>query len=404
MLIALAWKNIWRNKKRSLIILTAITLGLWAGIFSVAVSIGTWDTTVNSAIDRSLSHIQIHTKQFKDEGLISFYIPEGKIIENEIATLSEVKEVSARVLIEGMASSPTSASGVSIVGIEPDKEKEVTTIANYLIEGKYFNGIKRNPALIGKKLADKLGLKLKSKIVLSFQGVDTTLTYAAFRIAGIYKTESSQFDGTNIFVRDTDLYKIMQCKPIVSEIAIRLNNSADLDTVDTFLKSKYSGLVVETWKELAPELEMTYEMVILQVEIFLGIILLALLFGITNTMLMSVMDRVREFGVLMAVGMKRIRVFLLILIETIILSLFGGLLGMLFGSFTIWYFADKGIDLSLFAEGMNQWGMPTILYPIIPPYMYFVLVVMIIATAIIAAIYPSVKTIKLNPSDAIRTF
>lgn len=404
MLIALAWKNIWRNKKRSLIILTAIALGLWAGLFSVAVSFGSWETTVNAAIDRNLSHIQIHTKEFKDEGLISFYIPDGNQIVDEITGLNEIKAVSPRVLIEGMASSPTSASGVRIVGIDPEKEKSVTTIADYIVDGSYFEGVKRNPILIGKKLADKLGFKVRSKIVLSFQGVDTTLTYAAFRVAGIYKTESTMFDQLNVFVKESDLYSILDSDPIISEIAIRLNSSEQLDSTDALLKEKYSGLMIETWKELAPELSMTYEMLILELEIFLAIILSALLFGITNTMLMSVMDRVREFGVLMAVGMKRIRVFTLILFETIILSLFGGIIGILLGVLTIWYFADKGINLSAFAEGMNAWGMPTILYPVLPIYFYFVIVVMIIITAIIAAIYPSIKTIKLMPAKAIRTY
>jgi ABC-type lipoprotein release transport system permease subunit len=404
MLLALAWKNIWRNKKRSLIILVAITLGLWAGLFSVAIMIGSWDTTVNSTIDRNLSHIQIHTEEFKDESLISFFIPRGNKIAEEIIGLKEVNDVSARVLIEGMVSSPSSSRGVNIIGIDPDREKNVTTIANYMVDGEYFSGIKRNPILVGKKLADKLGLRLHSKIVLSFQSVDTTLTYAAFRIVGIFKTESSPFDESHIFVRKSDLYKIMNSQPIINEIAIRLNSSESLDTTYALLRENYSSLFVESWKDLAPELEMTYEFLIVEMEIFLAIILAALLFGITNTMLMSVLDRVREFGVLIAVGMKRIRVFSLIMIETIILSLFGGFIGMAFGTLTIWYFSDKGIDLSLFSEGLNAWGMPTILYPILPLYFYGVLTTMIIITGILAAIYPSIKTIKLHPADAIRTY
>ena len=161
---------------------------------------------------------------------------------------------------------------------------------------------------------------------------------------------------------------------------------------------------VETWKKLAPELDMTYEFLIIEMQIFLGIILAALLFGITNTMLMSVLDRVREFGMLMAVGMKRMRVFFLIMIETVILSLFGGIIGMVLGTFTIWYFADKGIDLSLFSEGLAAYGMPTVLYPILPFYFYGVLTTMIIITGILAAVYPSIKTIKLRPANAIRTY
>jgi len=404
MLLTLAWKNIWRNKKRSLIILTAIALGLWAGLFSVAISIGVWEATINSTIDRNLSHIQIHTKEFKDEKLISNYIPDGNTIADDIRKDKRIKEVSGRVLIEGMASSPTSSSGVNIIGINPENEKEVTSISSYIEEGKFFETEKRNPALIGKKLADKLGLKLGSKIVLTFQNIDTTLNYAAFRITGIFKTESTNFDQSHLFVKNTDLYKTMESEPIISEIAIRLNSSDDLDFVYSKLQLDYSSLKVETWKQLAPELEFTYEMLILELEIFLGIILAALLFGITNTMLMSVMDRIREFGVLMAVGMKRVRVFFLILIETFVLSIFGGIVGMLLGGITIWYLSDKGIDLSIFAEGLNAYGMPTQMYPVLPLYFYFVLILMIIITAIIAAIYPSIKTIKLMPAKAIRTY
>ena len=404
MLFTLAWKNIWRNKKRSLVILTAITLGLWAGLFSVAVMIGSWDTTVNSTVDRYLSHIQIHTKEFKDENLISFYIPHGNEISDEIKKLKEVKDVSARVIIEGMASSPTSSRGVSIIGVDPISEKSVTTIADKIVDGDYFNGIKKNPVMIGERLAEKLGLKLRSKLVLSFQGIDTTLTYAAFRVVGIYKTESSQFDEANVYVRKIDLYSVMNSKPIVNEIAIRLNKLANLDTTLVMLKKSFAPLVVESWKDLAPELSMMYEYLIVELEIFLAIIMAAFLFGITNTMLMSVLDRVREFGVLLAVGMKRMRVFLLIMIETVILSLIGGIIGMAMGSLTIWYFSDKGIDLTLFSEGLSAWGMPTILYPILPTYFYGILTTMIIATAIFAAIYPSVKTIKLRPADAIRTY
>jgi ABC-type lipoprotein release transport system permease subunit len=404
MLLVLAWKNIWRNKKRSLIILTAIALGLWAGLFSVSISMGVWEATVNATIDRNLSHIQIHTKEFKDEKLISNYIPDGNLVVEEIRKDGRIKEVSGRVLIEGMASSPTSSGGVNIIGVNPERESEVTTISTYIKEGNFFESKRRNPIVVGQKLADKLGLKLGSKIVLTFQNVDTTLTYAAFRIVGIFKTESSVFDQLHLFVNKSDLYPIMESEPIISEIAIRLNLSEDLDSVYSKLIQSNPALMVETWKQLAPELEFTYEMLILELEIFLGIILAALLFGITNTMLMSVMDRVREFGVLMAVGMKRIRVFFLILIETFILSVFGGMIGIALGALTTWYFSDKGIDLSIFAEGLNAWGMPTQMYPMLPLYFYFVLVVMIIVTAIIAAIYPSIKTIKLRPAEAIRTY
>ena len=404
MLFLLAWKNVWRNKKRSLIILIAIALGLGCGLFASGVMYGMWDSTVNSAIDRDLSHIQIHSEKFKKENLIENYIPDGFKLKSEIEKINGVKAVSERTIIDGMAASATSSTGVEIKGIIPSEEQKVTSVSQNIKEGKYFEGVNRNPIVIGKELAKKLDLKLHSKIVLSFQGLDGNIVYAAFRIAGIFETESSMFDNSNVFVRQSDLFKLMGNEPVVHEIAVRLTTVQVLDEAAGELKTKFPDLSVETWQQLAPELNLSYETLTLELNIFLGIILFALLFGITNTMLMSVMERIRELGVLMAVGMKRIRVFTLILIETVFLSITGGIVGMILGAASIWITAQKGINLSLFSQGLSSYGISSHLFPGLPIEFYPLLFVMIIVTALISAVYPAVKAIKLNPASAIRTY
>ena len=404
MLFMLAWKNVWRNKKRSLIILIAIALGLGCGLFASGVMFGMWDSTVNSAIDRDLSHIQIHSKEFEKENLIKNYIHDGIGMGSRIKKIKGVKAVSERTIIEGMAASATSSSGVEIKGIIPDEEKNVTSVAANIKEGKYFEVAKRNPVVIGKELAKKLDLRLHSKIVLSFQGLDGDIVYAAFRIVGIFETESSVFDKTNVFVRQQDLTKLIGGKTIIHEVAVRLTSVQVMDPVVKELRSMYKDLSVETWKQLAPELDLMYGTLELELNIFLGIILFALLFGITNTMLMSVMERIRELGVLMAVGMKRIRVFILIIIETIFLSISGGIVGMILGAASIWLTAQKGINLSLFSQGLSSYGISSHLFPSLPTDFYSTLFVMIIVTAIISAIYPAFKAIKLNPASAIRAY
>ena len=138
--------------------------------------------------------------------------------------------------------------------------------------------------------------------------------------------------------------------------------------------------------------------------VFLGIILTALLFGITNTMLMSVLDRVREFGMLMAIGMKRRQVFVMVMTETVFLSLSGGAAGMALGAGTIAYLKRAGIDLSLFSEGLSHFGFASVLVPTIPLTTFPVLTIMIVATALLAAIYPAFKVIQLRPASAIRTY
>ncbi len=404
MLFLLAWKNVWRNKKRSLIILIAIALGLGCGLFASGVMYGMWDSTVNAAIDRDLSHIQIHSEAFKKEKLIENYIPNGTELKSEIKKINGVKAVSERTIIDGMGASPTSSTGIVIKGIIPDEEKKVTSVSSHIKEGKYFEGVSRNPIVIGKELAKKLDLKLHSKIVLSFQGLDGNIVYAAFRVAGIFETESSMFDKSNVFVKQSDLFKLLNSQPVIHEIAVRLTSVQFMDQVSNKLKHEYKNLAVETWQQLAPELNLSYQTITLELDIFLGIILFALLFGITNTMLMSVMERIRELGVLMAVGMKRIRVFFLIIIETIFLSITGGLVGMLLGAAAIWYFAQTGISLALFSQGLSSYGISSQLIPGLPVEFYPILFVMIIITALLSAIYPAIKAIRLKPASAIRTY
>ena len=404
MLLSLAWKNVWRNKKRSFIILTAIALGLWSGLFAAAAMYGMWDSTVNSAIDRDLGHIQIHSKAFEKEKMVENFIPNGNHILSEVKKTPGVKSVSSRTIIEGMASSAATSWGVSINGINPGEEADVTNINKQLVGGNYFDNDKKNQIVISQKLADKLGIKLKSKMVLSFQALDGNLIYAAFRVTGIFKTESSIFDAVNVFVKQNDLFKVMGSKPIIHEITIRTESIQTLNGVLNNLKKKFSNLDVQSWETLAPELSLSFKSIELELNIFLGIILFALLFGITNTMLMSVMDRVRELGVLMAVGMKRIRLFILIIIETILLSITGGIAGIIFGTLTIIYFSSKGINLSLFAQGLSSYGIGSMLYPSLPFSTYPTLTLMIIFTAIFSAVYPAIKAIRLNPSEAIRTY
>jgi putative ABC transport system permease protein len=382
MLFILAWKNIWRNRKRSLIILAAMIFGLWGGLMAGAVMMGMGESIVNSAIDRDLAHIQIHHNAYPTEKEIANIIPNGLDIMAQLRNIEGVQAVSGRILIEGMAASPVSSFGVKIVGIIPDEAKQATRLPEEIIAGGYFD----------------------SKIVLSFQGLDEAIISVACRVVGIFKTESALFDEMNVFVLQDDLFRVLETTPIIHEIAIRTTSAQIMPQVAETLKAKYDTLLVQTWKEIAPEIAVTSVMMLYSSYIFVGIILLALLFSITNTMLMSVVDRIRELGMLIAVGMKKRYVFAMILLETIFLSISGGLGGMVIGWVSIRYFSLAGIDLSAFASGFEGFGASTMLYPFLPVAMYIILTIMIMATANIAALLPAWKAIHIQPSEAIRTY
>lgn len=404
MLLTLAWRNIWRNKRRSLIIITAIAVGLSCGLFASSVMFGMGESLVNSTIDRDLGHIQIHSLKFEDEKLISDTIPDVNSVIGSIESFKNIVGVTKRIVIEGMGSSAVTSTGLRIVGIIPESEQSVTSIHNQIVTGNYFSSTGKNQIVVGQKLAENLGLREKSKIVLSFQDLDGSIIYGAFRIAGIFKTESSVFDKSNVFIRQDDILSLINSKPFYHEIVIKVSSVNDVDSVYSSLNKKLPNLSVKSWKELAPELKLMDEMMGFQLNIFLGIILFALLFGITNTMLMSVMERIREFGILMAIGMKRKRIFLMIIIETLALSLIGALIGMIFASVLISYFGKIGINLSAFAEGLSAWSLSPVLQPVLPFIFYITITIMVIITAILSAIYPAIKAIKLIPAKAIRTF
>ena len=235
MMFILAWKNIWRNKKRSLIILAATAIGLAAGLFSVGLMTGMYDSMVDSAINRGLGNIQIHTEAYKKDQLISQFLPDIDSLVQTLQTHANVKAFTTHSVIEGMASSATVASGVSIIAIDPAKEQTVTAVSQSLIEGTYLD--KTNAIVVGKKLADKLKLKLRSRLVLSFAGLDGNIIYAAFRISGIYSTDASTFDGVNIFIRQQDLSALLGTEVPIHEIIIRTKNSLLLDQTKNELQA-----------------------------------------------------------------------------------------------------------------------------------------------------------------------
>ena len=404
MLIALAWKNIWRNKKRSLIVVIAITFGLWGGLFSGAVMMGMGESMIESAVNRDLGHIQVHKMNYSKDKLIKNYIPNSYNIVAKLNASPEVKAVSPRTLIYGMAASPASSFGVKIIGIDPEKAKQVTNIHQKLVDGDYFESDRKNQIIIGQKLAKRLNLKVRSKVILSFEGLEEDIKYLACRVSGIYKTESSQFDETHVYLRQPDMLRILEGEPVFHEIAILLISTDKIKSFNDNLKLEYSSLQIETWKEIAPDLDFLAVVMKNFTYLFVAIILFALLFGITNTMLMSVIDRIREFGVLIAIGMKKTKIFTMILFETVFLSLTGGILGIIIGGISISYFNSSGMDLSAFSASLESFGSSAMLYPFLPIAMYLVLTVMIIVAANFAALLPAWKATHLQPSEAIRTY
>lgn len=405
MLFIIAWKNIWRNKARSLIIMFAIVVGLFGGLFASAFMNGMVEQRIESAIANEAANIQIHHINFQLNKDLDDTIAHLSAIERTLDTTSDIAGWSSRLKITAMAGTAVAGTGVMILGIDPEKERKVTRIWSTIPDtsGKWFSDDRKNSMVIGQKLAEKLKIKLKSKIVLTFQAADQSMVSAAFRVTGIYHTGNTSFDERYVFVKYTDLRDLLGFSADrAHEIAIALKDDRNNDKVKSSLQKKFLGLSIMSWKELMPDLGLLSDFTTQMLYIIMVIILLALCFGIINTMLMAVMERTRELGMLMAVGMNKFKIFRMIMLETILLSLSGGITGMVISAIFIRIFAHIGVNLTAFSKGLESLGYSPRIYPSLDTSFYFGLTLLVIIAGIISSLIPARKALRLNPVEAIR--
>jgi len=404
MIWSISWRNVWRNKMRSLVVIIAVSIGLIAGVFSSFFMKGWIQQRLDDVINTEMAHIQIHKPKFKDNYELKYLIKNSAEKLSEINKIEGVVASTSRIIINSMVASAETGTGVKIVGTEPELEKKVSNIHEKIIEGKYFEGVSRNPVVVGEKLANKLNVSVRNKIIITVQDTNGHIISGAFRIAGIYRTVNTAFDGMTIFVRNSDISRLCSIEKSSShEIAILLKDNENLENITNQISGISPDLITENWKTLSPEMGYMDEIMGLYMYIVLIIILLALCFGIINTMLMVVLERVKELGMLMAVGMNKARVFCMIILESIFLSLTGGIVGIIFGYLISLYFSKVGLDLSIWAEGLSAMGFSSIIYPVIEFETLIITSILVIITGIISALYPAYKALKLNPAESIRT-
>ncbi len=402
-LLNIAWKNIWRNRFRSLIIMSATTLGIFAGLLIISFTKGMTEQRISNALNTEVSHLQIHRPQFIIQDDITLLIHSSDSIEKVLRGNEQITGYSSRILLNSIISSAETGTNAKVKGIDPEKEKQVTDLYKHITQGSYFVADRLNPVVIGEKLAAKLKVKLNSKIVLQIQDLQGNITPAAFRVSGIYKTENLAYDEVNVFVLKKDLRRLTGIDSTsVHEIAIFLKNYQQAKKVQADLKTQLPGLEILTWKELDALLSYMSDIMDQYLYFVMIVILLALIFGIVNTMMMSILERVKELGMLMAIGMSRQRIVRMILYETVLLTLTGAFFGILIGTLFVSYYHKHGIDLSLWSKGMGQYGFATTVYTSIQPSYIAEIVMLVIMTGFLAAIFPVWKAIRMKPVEALK--
>lgn len=401
MLTTLAWRNVWRNKLRSGIMIAAMILGLLGAILMVGFVQAMTENMIDNAIRFQTAHLQIHNSDFLTNEELSAWLPDAERFAESIRKLDGVEAVTVRQVVDGMLASAASTRGVRINGIDTIHETGVTDIAESIVDGVMLPDKGRNPILVSQRNAEKLNLRLGSKVVLTFTSIDGDVAGAAFRVSGLFKTPASSFDDANVFIRRTDLATFTGLNE-AHEIAIRIVDDRRLTSMQTTISSMVGDRgVVRNWGEVQPILAAMTGSMDISNAIVAGVFIAALGFGIINIMMMSVFERTREFGVLMAVGMTRGRVLLLIVTESILLGGVGSLLGLAAGRIMLAITDQFGLPFGAVAEGLGAYGVDSVLYPSVTSSFYLQIFGMVLLTSLLAGLYPARQILKKRPSEAL---
>jgi ABC-type lipoprotein release transport system permease subunit len=403
MLWRIAWRNVWRNRVRSLVIASAIALGLLGGVFSYAFMLGITNQAVRSALHTELGMVQVHHPDYPADRDLRFALENVEELVDEIRRIPQVTGAASRIVGTAMLSSAEGTAAVRIAGIDLAHDRDISDIADKLVEGTYLSADERIPILISRETADDLEVRLRSRVVASVVSPSGEIVYGAFRVVGIFETTNSLFDKANVIVAREDLAALTGFREgAASEVIIRVEPLDATLEVAALVAAARPELLVRTWRDLSPQLQLTADFTGVFGFGFLAIILTALGFGIVNTMLMVVMERTREIGMLMALGMARMRIFWMLLCETAFLSMVGGAVGLILSVVVVGYFQRVGVNMQAWAQGFKAIGYDPMIYPESSTGFYFVVAAMVLVTAFVAALYPARRALKLLPAEAIR--
>lgn len=401
----IAMRGLARNPRRAVLTMSATGFGLAAFVFLLSFVQGYLSQLVENSTGYITGDIQIQHERFRDDMAPEYALPARADLLDMIRSHAGVAAAAPRAQAQVLISSPVKSQIVALIGIEPPTESRVTFIDRTVREGDWLRTGADREVAIGRKLAADLGIRLGEKLVVMTQALDGSLASGAFRVAGIYETESPAFDGAFAFVTLPAAQSLLGLGSRVSTVALRLQDRGQADAIAAKLTGQIGmrAISAQSWTKLLPEVAQMIDYVRMNLRLIIGIVFAVVAIGVMNTLLMAVMERIREFGIMMALGTRPAAIVRVVVYEAIVLTVIGMVAGYLAGAAIVVYYASAGIDLSRYAAGITTIpGLTGLIYPelatasiIFPAATLFVL-------SLAATLYPAWKAARLNPVEAIR--
>lgn len=407
MFYRLAWRNIWRNPRRTLVVLAAIVIGIWSMIVLGALMRGMETGMVANGIRTLTGNIKIQHRDFRQDPVIDNSIRSIHLIEKAISPiLPEAAAWSPRIRLAAVAANARHTKGVTLVGIDPEKEKRVSFIGEAVVRGRYLTSQDANRILIGRALADDMQTRVGKKIIITTRDADGQLASKAFRITGIFQSEMQATEKTFVFVPLPVMDAFLKMDGRLSEVSVTLPDPLTGTPAESDLALAIAdGLLhlpvsVDTWDSLLPMLRAYLELSNQFILIWFLVTFVAMGFGIVNTTLMAVFERIREFGLLKALGVRPMGILSGVLCETAILLVIGLIAGNLFGTATTLLLRD-GINLSRFASGTEMWGLSRMIFPDVQAGDVVMANLVVFVLGVTVSLYPAIKACRITPIEAL---
>lgn len=400
-IIRLSWRNLWRNHRRTVIMLAAISTGVWAMIFMTALMRGMVDDMIADGIRNLPGHVQVHHPDYRDDPSVANSIdhPAGRLLG--ALNSPEVADWTARIRVPAVISSERDTRGITLLGIDPDTEQAVSFGPDQIVAGRFLEGPDDTGLVIGAKLLKRLETKLGRRIVVMSQDPENTVVDRGFRIVGVFKGRLEALEDTYILAGRSTIDTMLGTGGKVSEIAVLGHNYRKVDDLtQTIATGAGPDLEVLPWFELDSYLGTMLTVMDGFVLVWMVVVFLALSFGLANTLSMAVFERVREIGLIQALGMRPSTIINQILIESFFLLAIGLVIGNLLAVAAIKPL-EGGIDLSIVAQGMEMFGSGSVLYPALKVRDMAMANLVVIVLGLLTALLPAWRASKLDPVEAI---
>ena len=402
--LLLSWRNIWRNPRRSILTILAVFFATALLIFMLSFQFGAYDDMISASVRLSTGHFQVQAEGYQDKPNIRKVIDQPGVLLEIINGLPGVENSVGRAETFALAAGSERSNGLLVTGVIPDLEISTSSLPGQIRHGRYLTKKDHGAGVIGVLAAKRLRIGIGDECTLIGQGRDGSVAATVLEIVGIYKTGVDEFDRSTVQIPLTDFDSIFSMGGGVNRIVVNVSVLGETDhLVQSLAKmEEFKGLRILSWDKLTPGLKQSIELDLIGGLIMYAILVLVVAFSILNTFFMAIFERTREFGVLMSIGTKPIRLVKIILMESLAMAVIGIFAGMIVGIGVTLFFSIYGIGLGESGELMAQYGFEDRLYPTLSLLSIVAGPIIIGIVTFITAIIPALKIPRMRPVDALR--